>query len=98
MLDEYDEAKEMAKSIYKKAQNGDIFVLEGSRALVSLAVMAKREGNNDFAQESVNLIKKLQPEYNQKSLDKQLGMLKDKELLLEYKQILGEFGLPTGDK
>jgi len=94
MLGENGEAKKVARSIVKKAKSGEIFSLQGSRALVTLALIADRESEQKKAREYVNEIMQIQPSFTQKELDKQLGMLKDQNLLAEYKRLLDKYGLP----
>ena len=94
MLKQNEEAKEVALTIVEKAKSGEIFSLQGSRALVTLALIADREQDFKKAQAYVDNIKKIQPSFTQKELDKQLGMLKDVRLLAEYKRMLEKYGLP----
>ncbi len=94
MLEQNEEAEEVALSIVEKAKSGEIFALQGSRALVTLALIADREQDFKKAQGYVDDIKKIQPSFTQKELDKQLGMLKDVRLLAEYKRMLEKYGLP----
>lgn len=94
MLGETEEAKQVAETIVEKVRSGDIFALQGSRALVTLALIAHRENEFKRAQGYVDEIVKIQPSFTQKELDKQLGMLKDERLLAEYKQVLETYGLP----
>ena len=94
MLKQNEEAEEVALTIVEKAKSGEIFALQGSRALVTLALIADREQDFKKAQGYVDDIKKIQPSFTQKELDKQLGMLKDVRLLAEYKQMLEKYGLP----
>ena len=94
MLEQNEEAEEVALSIVEKAKSGEIFALQGSRALVTLALIANREQDFKKAQAYVDNIKKIQPSFTQKELDKQLGMLKDLRLLAEYKRMLEKYGLP----
>ena len=94
MLKQNEEAEEVALTIVEKAKSGEIFALQGSRALVTLALIADREQDFKKAQGYVDDIKKIQPSFTQKELDKQLGMLKDVSLLAEYKRMLEKYGLP----
>ncbi len=94
MLGENGEAKKVAQSIFEKAKSGEIFSLQGSRALVTLALIADRENEPKKARDYVNEIMQIQPSFTQKELDKQLGMLKDQNLLAEYKRLLDKYGLP----
>ncbi|MBU25438.1 MAG: hypothetical protein CMD99_05350 [Gammaproteobacteria bacterium] len=94
MLGENDEAKKVAQAIFKKAKSGEIFALQGSRALVTLALIADRENEPKKARGYVNEIMQIQPAFTQQELDKQLGMLKDQSLLAEYKKLLNKYGLP----
>ena len=94
MLKQNEEAEEVALTIVEKAKSGEIFALQGSRALVTLALIADREQDFEKAQGYVDDIKKIQPSFTQKELDKQLGMLKDVSLLAEYKRMLEKYGLP----
>ena len=94
MLKQNEEAEEVALTIVEKAKSGEIFALQGSRALVTLALIADRKQDFKKAQGYVDDIKKIQPSFTQKELDKQLGMLKDVSLLAEYKQMLEKYGLP----
>ena len=57
-------------------------------------MIADRKQDFKKAQGYVDDIKKIQPSFTQKELDKQLGMLKDVSLLAEYKQMLEKYGLP----
>ena len=58
MLKQNEEAEEVALTIVEKAKSGEIFALQGSRALVTLALIADRKQDFKKAQGYVEILKR----------------------------------------
>ena len=97
MLEKYDEAVKIATSIVDKGDQKKITPYAHARALVSLAVIAKRKNDNISGEEFVKRIVEVNPNFTQKSLDMYIGQMKNQSIIEDFRSILGEYGLPSGE-
>ena len=86
----------MAESIVEKGDQGKITPYAHARALVSLAVIAKREKNDDAGQKFIKRLVEVNPNFTQKTLGMYIGQMRDTAIIQDFRNILGEYGLPAG--
>jgi TolB-like protein/class 3 adenylate cyclase len=96
LLERYEEATEVARSIVEKGDQGKITPYAHARALVSLAIIAKRQNDNDAGRKAVKRLIKVNPNFTQKTLGMYIGQMKDTTIIEDFRTILGEYGLPAG--
>ena len=96
LLERYEEATEVARSIVKKGDQGKITPYAHARALVSLAIIAKRQNDNNEGRKVIKRLVEVNPNFTQKSLSLYLGQMKDPVIIKDFRAILGEYGLPAG--
>ena len=96
LLERYDEATKVAQSIVKKGEQGKITPYAYARALVSLAVIAKREKDDRTGRNTVKRLTEVNPNFTQKTLGMYIGQMRDKSIIENFRGILGEYGLPAG--
>ena len=96
LLERYEEATNVAKSIVEKGDQGKITPYAHARALVSLAVIAKQENNDEAGRDSIKRLIEVNPNFTQKTLGMYIGQMRDKSIIENFRGILGEYGLPAG--
>lgn len=96
LLERYQEAKEVAKSIVNKGNLGKITPYAHARALVSLAIIAKRENNDEAGKKLIDRLIEVNPNFTQKTLGMYIGQMQDKAIIENFRNILEEYGLPAG--
>ncbi|MEK9571139.1 MAG: adenylate/guanylate cyclase domain-containing protein [Paracoccaceae bacterium] len=96
LLERYEEATEVAKSIVEKGDQGKITPYAHARALVSLAIIAKRQSDDNAGRKAVERLIKVNPNFTQKTLGMYIGQMKDTTIIEDFRTILGEYGLPAG--
>ena len=97
LLERYEEATEVARSIVEKGDQGKITPYAHSRALVSLAIIAKRQNDDDGGRKVIKRLIEVNPNFTQKTLGMYLGQMKDTAIIKDFRTILGEYGLPAGE-
>ena len=96
LLERYEEAANVAESIVEKGDQGKITPYAHARALVSLAVIAKREKNDAAGQKFIKRLVEVNPNFTQKTLGMYIGQMRDTAIIQDFRNILGEYGLPAG--
>ena len=96
LLGRYDEATKVAQSIVKKGEQGKITPYAYARALVSLAVIAKREKDDQTGRNTVKRLTEVNPNFTQKTLGMYIGQMRDTSIIEDFRNILGDYGLPAG--
>ena len=96
LLERYEEATEVASSIVEKGDQGKITPYAHARALVSLAIIAKRQNDDDAGRKAVKRLITVNPNFTQKTLGMYIGQMKDTTIIEDFRTILGEYGLPAG--
>jgi adenylate cyclase len=96
LLERYEEATKVAKSIVEKGDQGKITPYAHARALVSLAVIAKQENNDVAGRDTIKRLIEVNPNFTQKTLGMYIGQMRDKSIIEDFRGILGEYGLPSG--
>ena len=96
LLERYEEATEVARSIVEKGDQGKITPYAHARALVSLAIIAKRQNDDNAGRKAVKRLIEVNPNFTQQTLGMYIGQMKDKAILKDFRTILGEYGLPAG--
>ena len=96
LLERYEEAADVARSIAETGNQGKITPYAHARALVSLAIIAKRENDDDAGRQVIKRLMEVNPNFTQKSLGMYIGQMKDTAIIEEFRSILGEYGLPAG--
>lgn len=96
LLERYDEATKVAQSIVKKGEQGKITPYAYARALVSLAVIAKREKDDEAGRNIIKRLTEVNPNFTQKTLGMYIGQMRDKSIIQDFQGILGKYGLPAG--
>jgi len=96
LLERYDEATKVAQSIVKKGEQGKITPYAYARALVSLAVIAKREKDDETGRNTVKRLTEVNPNFTQKTLGMYIGQMRDTSIIEDFRNILGDYGLPAG--
>ena len=95
LLERYEEATEVATSIVEKGDQGKITPYAHARALVSLAIIAKRQNDDNAGRKAVKRLIEVNPNFTQQTLGMYIGQMKDKAILRDFRTILGEYGLPA---
>ena len=96
LLERYEEATEVARSIVEKGDQGKITPYAHARALVSLAIIAKRQNDDNAGRKAVKRLIEVNPNFTQQTLGMYIGQMKDKAILEDFRTLLGEYGLPAG--
>ena len=96
LLGRYDEATKVAQSIVKKGEQGKITPYAYARALVSLAVIAKRKKDDEAGRNIIKRLTEVNPNFTQKTLGMYIGQMRDKSIIEDFRNILGDYGLPAG--
>lgn len=65
-------------------------------ALVSLAIIAKRENDDEAGKALIRRLMEVDPNFTQRSLGMYIGQMKDTTIIENFRDILGEYGLPAG--
>ena len=94
LLERYEEATEVAESIVEKGDQGKITPYAHARALVSLAIIAKKKNDDAIGKKLVKRLIEVNSNFNQKTLGMYIGQIRDKSILENFQNILGEYGLP----
>jgi hypothetical protein len=93
-LERYEEATEIANSIVEKGNQGKITPYAHARALVSLAIIANQKNDDKAGKKLVKKLIEVNPNFNQKTLGMYIGQIRDKAIIQNFQNILGEYGLP----
>lgn len=96
LLERYAEAAQIAQSIVEKGDQGEITPYAHARALVSLIIIANQEKKADVAEELVKRLIEVNPNFSQKTLGMYIGQMRDTAIIENFRNILGEYGLPSG--
>ena len=96
LLERYAEAAQIAQSIVEKGDQGEITTYAHARALVSLIIIANQEKKADVAEELVKRLIEVNPNFSQKTLGMYIGQMRDTAIIENFRNILGEYGLPSG--
>ena len=94
LLERYEEATEIANSIVEKGNQGKITPYAHARALVSLAIIANQKNDDKAGKKLVKRLIEVNPNFNQKTLGMYIGQIRDKAIIQNFQNILGEYGLP----
>ena len=79
----------------EKGDQGKITPYAHARALVSLAIIAKRQNDDNAGRQAVERLIEVNPNFTQQTLGMYIGQMKDKAILEDFRTILGEYGLPA---
>ncbi len=96
LLERFEEATEVARSIVEKGDQGKITPYAHARALVSLAIIAKRQNNDNAGRKAIKRLIEVNPNFTQKTLGMYIGQMKDTAIIEDFRTTLGEYGLPAG--
>ena len=64
--------------------------------MVSLAVIAKREKDDEAGRSIIKRLTEVNPNFTQKTLGMYIGQMRDKSIIEDFRNILGDYGLPAG--
>lgn len=94
MTGKFGEARSVLTELMEKGSDGGVNLREQSRALLSLAVIDRLNGDDAEGKKTIERLRALDPKFSVATVHGYLGMVSDKAFLQSYITTAQEFGLP----